>query len=99
MKYTNTVMQYIGIEREKSYQKMKRSRDGRHTQRNRNLIYFTLELVHKVELHYNSNYKVIPLLILTEGRSVLKILTDKPKHRWEDNIRMDPKEMVSSVRN
>ena len=45
---------------------------------------------------------------MEEGRSAFNILTSKPKgmrplgrpsHRWEDNIRMDLKEIDVSVRN
>ena len=45
---------------------------------------------------------------IEEGRSPFKILTDKPtgkrrlgrtRHRWEDNIRMDVKEIVVNMRN
>ena len=45
---------------------------------------------------------------MEEGRSAFKILTDKPtgkrplgspKRRWEDNIRMDLKEMGINTRN
>ena len=45
---------------------------------------------------------------MEEGRSAFKILTGKPtgkiplrspRHRWEDNIRMDLEEIVISVRN
>ena len=41
---------------------------------------------------------------MDEGRSAFKILTGKrhlgrPRHRWEDNIRMDFKEIGVSTRN
>ena len=45
---------------------------------------------------------------MDEGRSAFKILTGKPigkihlgrpRHRWEDNIRMDLKEIGINVRN
>ena len=41
---------------------------------------------------------------MEEGRSSFKILTGKPtgnrlRHRWEDNIRMDLKEMSIYTRN
>jgi hypothetical protein len=45
---------------------------------------------------------------MEEGRSTFKILTGKPKgerpierprHRWEDNIRMDLKEVGVNMRN
>ena len=45
---------------------------------------------------------------MEEGRNVFKILTDKltgkkslgwPRRRWEDNIRMDPKEVYINMRN
>ena len=43
---------------------------------------------------------------MAEGRSAFKILTDKPtgllgrpRHRWEDNIRMDLKEIGINQRN
>ena len=44
---------------------------------------------------------------MEEGRNALKILTGKPTgniplgspmHRWEDNIRMDPKEIGANMR-
>ena len=38
----------------------------------------------------------------SEGRSALKILTGKPtgkRHRWEDNIRMNPEEIGINARN
>jgi hypothetical protein len=43
-----------------------------------------------------------------EGRSAFKIITDthtgkrplgRPRHRWEDNIRIDPKEIGINTRN
>ena len=45
---------------------------------------------------------------MEEGRSAFKILTDtstgnkplgRPRHRWEDNIRMDLKEIGINMRN
>ena len=45
---------------------------------------------------------------MEEGRSAIKILTGtpaqkrplgRPRHRWEDNIRMDLKEIGSNTRN
>ena len=45
---------------------------------------------------------------MEEGRNALKILTDTParkrslgkfRRRWEDNIRMDPKEIGINTRN
>ena len=45
---------------------------------------------------------------MEEGRSALKILTGsptgkrpigRPRHRWEDNIRMDLKEIAINTRN
>ena len=45
---------------------------------------------------------------MEEGRSAFKTLTDtptgerplgRPRHRWEDSIRMDPKEIGISTRN
>ena len=36
---------------------------------------------------------------MEEGRSAFKILTGKPTGRWEDNIRMDIKEIGFNTRN
>ena len=36
---------------------------------------------------------------MKEGRRAFKILTGRPRSRWEDNIRMDLKEIGMNMRN
>ena len=36
---------------------------------------------------------------MEEGRNILKIITGKPRCRWEDNIRIDLKEIGINTRN